>query len=187
MPAHAWILLSSRLPRQPSRLRLAAWRRLKRLGAVLLHDAIWILPDDPRTREAFEWLAQEVEEQGGSAFLWEGYALSQEQDRRLVDQFRHEADARYAEIAKSAQAIRDATLRGRRGGAGVRPPPLETLTHARRQLRGLERALRLERRRDYFRAPSRVTASSTVEAVVAELGQWASKTPKEGSARALGD
>lgn len=91
MPAHAWILLSSRLPREPTRLRLAAWRRLKRLGALLLHDAIWILPDDPRTREAFEWLAQEAEEHGGSAFLWQAAALSQEQDRRLIDQFRRDA------------------------------------------------------------------------------------------------
>jgi len=186
MPAHAWVLLSSRLPREPSRLRLAAWRRLKRLGALLLHDAIWILPDDPRTREAFEWLAQEVEEQGGSAFVWQGTALSREQDRQLVDRFRREANARYAEIASSAQAIRDAALRGRRR-AQARPPPHPILTHALRQLRGLERALRLERRRDYFRAPGRVTATSTVEALVAELSRLTSPSPKEGTARALGD
>jgi hypothetical protein len=187
VPAHPWVLLSSRLPREPSRLRLAAWRRLKRLGAVLLHDAVWILPHDPRTREAFEWLAQEVEEQGGSAFLWEATALSREQDRRLVDRFRREANARYGEIANSAQAIRDAALRGRRRGARVRRPPRQILTHALRQLRGLERAIRLERRRDYFHAPGRVTATSTVEAVVAELTRLVSPASKEGTARALGD
>lgn len=186
MPAHSWILLSSRLPREPSRLRLAAWRRLKRLGAVLLHDAIWILPDDPRTREAFEWLAEEAEEQGGSGFVWQGIALSPEQDRRLVDQFRRQADLRYAEIARSAQAIRDAVLRGRRRSARVRPPPLDSLSHALRQLRGLERALRLEHRRDYFRAPSRVTASATVETLVTELGRLASAIEKEEPTRALG-
>jgi len=186
MPTHSWILLSSRLPRDPSRLRLAAWRRLKRLGAVLLHDAIWILPDDSRTREAFEWLAQEAEEQGGSGFVWQSIALSPDKDRRLVDQFRHQADMRYAEIARSAQAIGGAVLRGRRRGARVRPPPQDTLSHALRQLRGLERALRLEHRRDYFRAPGRVTASSTVQTIVAELERLAPATQKEGPARALG-
>lgn len=187
MPALSWILLSTRLPRDPSRLRLAAWRRLKRLGAVLLHDAIWVLPDDPRTREAFEWLAQEVEEQGGTAYLWEATGLSHQQDRRLLDQFRREADARYTEIAHSARAIRDAILRGRRRGRRVRRPALNALNHALRQLRGLERALRLERRRDYFRAPARATASAMVDEAVAELRRWRSTTPHRSAARAVGD
>jgi hypothetical protein len=65
MAQATWILLSSRLPREPSRLRLSIWRRLKRIGAVLLHDSVWILPADAKTREAFEWLAEEIEEQGG--------------------------------------------------------------------------------------------------------------------------
>src|SRR5438093_3271211 len=140
---------------------------------------MWVLPNAPRTREAFEWLAQEVEEQGGSAFLWEASGLSPEQDRRLVEQFRREADARYTEVAHSARASRDATLRGRRRGARLRPPPIDTLTHALRQLRGLERALRLERRRDYFRASARVTTTATVDAAVAELRRWYSTSPKE--------
>ena len=76
MAAIAWILLSSRLPREPSRLRLAIWRRLKRLGAVLIHDAVWMLPADAKTREAFEWLAEEIEEQGGTAWVWEAAGLS---------------------------------------------------------------------------------------------------------------
>jgi hypothetical protein len=118
--------------------------------------------------------------------VWQGIALSLEQDRRLVDQFRHEADQRYGEIGRSAQAIRDALLRGRRPGARGRPPPQDTLSHALRQLRGLERALRLEHRRDYFRAPGRAIASSTVETIIAELGRLASATQKEESARALG-
>jgi NAD(P)-dependent dehydrogenase (short-subunit alcohol dehydrogenase family) len=67
MAAAPWVLLSSRLPREPSRLRLAVWRRLRRLGAVLLNDAIWVLPADAKTREAFEWLAEEIGEQGGTA------------------------------------------------------------------------------------------------------------------------
>jgi len=53
-------------------------------------------------------------------------------------------------------------------------------------LRGLERALRLERRRDYFRA-SRVTTTAMVDAAVAELRRWYSTSPKEAAARALGD
>src|SRR5262245_49681121 len=94
----SWILLPSRVPREPTRLRLAIWRRLKRLGAILVHDAVWVLPADAKTREAFEWLAEEIEEQGGTAWVWEAMGLSPAQDREAVEQFRRDADARYREI-----------------------------------------------------------------------------------------
>src|SRR5687767_4891841 len=92
MAALPWVLLSYRLPREPSRLRLAVWRRLKRLGATVLHDAVWLLPADARTREAFEWLAEEIEEQGGTAFLWEASSFGTTQDSAIVAEFRTEAD-----------------------------------------------------------------------------------------------
>lgn len=144
MAARRWILLSSRIPREPSRLRLAAWRRLRRIGAVLLNDSIWILPAGDRTREAFEWLAQEITEQGGSALLWEATSLGVKQDAELVARFVGEADDRYRLLAAAArEALRSAT--------GARKKT--SLTQPVRRLRVLERALRLERRRDWFRAP----------------------------------
>jgi hypothetical protein len=164
-----WILLSSRVPREPTRLRLAIWRRLKRLGAILIHDAVWMLPANPRTREALEWLAEEIEEQGGTAWLWEAAGLSPAQDREAVERFQQEADARYAEIGASARAIRDAALGGRRRGKRARPHSSAERAHAVRQLRGLERALRLERRRDYFQAPGRSSAAVLVGEAITEL------------------
>jgi ChrB-like protein len=182
-----WILLSSRVPREPTRLRLGIWRRLKRLGAVLIHDAVWVLPADAKTREAFEWLADEIEEQGGTAWIWDAVGLSAAQDRRTVEMFRREADARYDEIGASAQAIRDATLGGRRrGGRGRRPAPA-ALAQAVRQLHGLERALRLERRRDYFRAPGAARAAALVSGALADLQERGPAAKGEGAARAMGN
>ena len=119
-----------------------------------------MLPADAKTREAFEWLAEEIEQQGGTAWVWEAVGLSLAQDREAVEQFRREADRRFAEIGASATAIRDAALRGRRRGSRARPHSLGDVTHAVRQLRGLERALRLERHRDYFRAGGRAAATA---------------------------
>jgi hypothetical protein len=155
--AIVWIALSYRLPREPTRLRLAVWRRLKGLGAVLLHDAVWLLPAAPDTREAFEWLAEEIEEQGGTAFLWEATSLGSAQDRTITAQFRAESDERYAAIAESATALSRLAAR-RRPLSGTR------LDQARRQLAGLERALRLEVRRDHFRAGGRRGAEEAVRA-----------------------
>jgi hypothetical protein len=179
MPFLQWVLLSSRLPREPSRLRLGVWRRLRRLGALLLHDAVWVLPADAKTREAFEWLAEEIEEQGGTAFVWEALSLDETQNRELVGRFRAEADERYAIMAESAGKIMQAAARSRRRRAGT------DLRPARRQLNGLERALRLERRRDYFRAPGRARAETTIAAAVAWFGARAAVAGPPGDKRAL--
>jgi hypothetical protein len=157
-----WVALSYRLPREPSRLRLAVWRRLKRIGATVLHDAIWLLPADAKTREAFEWLAEEIEEQGGTALVWEAASFDAAQDDAIIADFRAEADERYAAIAESAERLR--RLAGRR-----RPPGRTRLQQARRQLAGLERALRLESRRDHFRASGRHAAAQALEAAAQAL------------------
>jgi hypothetical protein len=148
---------------------------------VLLHDAVWVLPEGEVTREAVEWLAQEIEEQGGTAFAWVAASLGREQDRALVERFRREADARYREIARSARALRKAaTGRRRPSRAGG-----TVLAQALRQLRGLERALREERRRDWFRAPGGPAAAQAVRAAVAELE--ARRPSPGGAAHAVGD
>ena len=170
-----WVLLSSRLPREPTRLRLGVWRRLRRLGALLLHDAVWVLPEDARTREAFEWLAEEISEQGGTAFVWEALSLDEPQNRELVRRFRAEADTRYAALAHSARTVLRTAARSRRGAARI------DARTALRHLKGLERALRLELRRDYFRAPGRGDAETAVATAIAGF-----ETPRPG-ARPAGD
>jgi hypothetical protein len=41
-----WVLLSYRVPREPSTPRIAVWRKLKRLGAAHLSDGLVTLPAD---------------------------------------------------------------------------------------------------------------------------------------------
>lgn len=74
------------------------WRKLKRLGALLLHDAVWVLPATPWTREQFQWLAVEIGELGGEAHLWEARLLLNGQAEALAHQFQARVDAAYQEI-----------------------------------------------------------------------------------------
>ncbi len=39
-----WVLLSYRLPREPSTPRIAVWRKLKRLGVAQISDGLVALP-----------------------------------------------------------------------------------------------------------------------------------------------
>ena len=95
---HWWVLLLYRLSTEPSARRVYVWRKLKRLGAVSLQDAVWALPLTPWTVEQFQWLAVEIREMEGSAMVWEAQLRSDGQDEDLVRQFRAQVEATYRKI-----------------------------------------------------------------------------------------
>ncbi|MGH7390058.1 MAG: chromate resistance protein ChrB domain-containing protein [Candidatus Rokuibacteriota bacterium] len=63
------LLLLVELPPTPSSLRVRVWRRLRSLGAVALKRSAYLLPDTPERYEDFQWLAQEIQREGGDATL----------------------------------------------------------------------------------------------------------------------
>ncbi len=63
------LLLLVGLPPTPSSLRVRVWRRLRSLGAVPLKRSAYLLPDTPDRHEDFQWLAQEIQREGGDATL----------------------------------------------------------------------------------------------------------------------
>jgi hypothetical protein len=141
------------------------------LGAILLNDSVWVLPAGDRTRESFEWLAEEIGEQGGTAYLWEATSLGSPQDTDIVARFVSEANDRYGQIRTAASvALRTATRSGNKA----------PLTQPIRRLRVLERALRLERRRDWFRAPGWADAERGVNAAVQQIEQLREQREKGG-------
>lgn len=96
-----WLLLSYKIPSQPTARRVYVWRKLQRLGAVLLHNAVWVLPSTPRTTEQLQWLAAEIVELGGEAVLWQAQPSSAGQDDALARQFIAQVDAAYKKILKA--------------------------------------------------------------------------------------
>ena len=104
----SWMLLVYKVPREPTALRATVWRRLKRLGALLVHDAVWVLPATDWTREQFQWLAVEIGELGGEVYLWESQLLVNGQEEILVQQFLEKVETIYRDIlAELEQADAD--------------------------------------------------------------------------------
>ena len=93
-----WVLLIYKVPNEPSAGRVFVWRKLKKLGAILLHDAAWVLPATAHTREQLRWLAAEISELSGEASVWESKAALGTDEERLVTRFREAVDGPYAEI-----------------------------------------------------------------------------------------
>nr|WTB35143.1 chromate resistance protein [Streptomyces sp. NBC_00830] len=141
-----WVLLSYRMPREPSTPRIAVWRKLKRLGVAQLSDGLVALPADARTREQLEWIADEAIEAGGTASIWIARPATLAQERELATTM---ADARAAEYRSVIDQTAEAA-----GGAGT--------DAAARRLRA---ELRRIGRRDFFPPPERDRAHAAVRAL----------------------
>ena len=101
-----WLLLHYKLPNKPSALRVYVWRKLKRLGAILLHDAVWILPDQPRTAEQIQWLTAEIHEMGGEAYSWRASTVLGVDDESITKQFKEQVEKVYSDLLKRLEKSR---------------------------------------------------------------------------------
>src|SRR5215216_5609058 len=135
-----WLILIYQLPREPSRHRVAVWRKLRDLGALYLQDGVVALPEDAVTHEQLEWLQVQIREANGDAVLWEAKPTTLRENEELVAAFRSSREEAYRTLIDQAKRIQRKAELG--GGQGL----LEELDK-------LEREFRTERRRDYFRSP----------------------------------
>jgi len=144
------VLLAYRIPREPSTPRISVWRKLRRLGAAQLGDGLVALPNDARTKEQLEWVADEVLEAGGEATLWIARASSAGQERSL-------AAAMAASVAEEYRAVLEAVdaARGESGSA------------RRRIAAQLRRDLHRIAQRDHFPPPDRDKAHRAVDRLAA--------------------
>jgi hypothetical protein len=143
-----WVFLAYKLPREPSTPRITLWRKLRRLGAAQVLDGLVALPLDARTREQFEWLADEIAESNGDSSLWIAEAATAAMERRLAEQMT-------AAVIEEYNAIRDEALMVTGSPDGDR----------RRLIARLRRELHQVRARDFFPPPQAAEATSAVEAL----------------------
>ena len=87
------------IPPHPSSLRVRVWRRLRSLGAVPLKRSAYLLPDTPERYEDFQWLAQEVQREGGDATLIRVQQIENLSEADVLRLFHKPRDRDYKELA----------------------------------------------------------------------------------------
>lgn len=143
MRTHArdWMVLVYKIPSQPTRLRAHIWRRLLRCGAVYLQNSVCLLPATPEASENLRWLADEIQEMGGEAYLFRARAGGPRGDAALVGRFREAAAREREKVATGLAALRR-RLRGRLS--------LHAVEEAEAEFRRLRLALLRCEQRDHF-------------------------------------
>jgi len=93
-----WMLLAYKIPNKPTSSRVFVWRKVRKLGAILLHDSLWVLPATTRTREQLRWLANEIVELKGDATVWESQLTMGIDEEKLIARFTEALEAEYRQI-----------------------------------------------------------------------------------------
>jgi hypothetical protein len=157
----AWLVLVWRLPTgESSANRVSVWRTLRNLGAVGLTPGAAVLPFSEDSQEQFDWLAQDVEDHGGDAWVLPVAHLSGVEERRIRDRMRADRQLEYDEVRKEALEF----LKERRPGL---PTVQANRSMKQRELRALQRRFQKIRARDFFNAPGRREAATTIDKCLA--------------------
>jgi len=93
-----WLLLTYKVPPEPSSKRIALWRKLKGLGAVYLQNGVCLLPKTDRHVRNVKVLENDIIQNNGSCVILETAALNKTQHDRVVTRFKLDRDESYEEI-----------------------------------------------------------------------------------------
>jgi hypothetical protein len=103
-PEPRWLLLLHQLPRKNDYLRVKIWRRLQRLGAVAIKNAVYALPRSEERNEDLQWVIREIVAGGGEATLVEANLVQGLSDAEVETLFNQARDADWGELADAVRS-----------------------------------------------------------------------------------
>ena|SRR6266851_7214342 len=141
-----WLVLTWRLPSTSSTARVATWRSLQRLGAVMLTPGAVILPYSEHLLEQLEWTAEDIVQRGGDAYVLPVTELPEADEEQIRRRMREERQVEYRRIRDAAE----------------RSVPSE------RELAALRRGLARIVERDHFASSGRNAAERAIKRAAKE-------------------
>jgi len=153
-----WAVLAWRLPSGSSTPRVTTWRSLQRLGAASLTPGAAVVPYRDELVEQLEWLAQEIEQQGGDGWVLPVTALSEREANLVRQRMAADRDAEYRALEEDALVFlaRMAELAVPVGSFAARQ-------QIDKELLALQRRFNKVRARDYAGAAGRAAAARAID------------------------
>jgi hypothetical protein len=102
-----WLFLVHQVLTPNSKERVKVWRAIKKTGAVLYRNSVYILPYSKERLEDFQWVCQQINDSHGEASIFISSAENQKEDALMLTAFRKVRDEEYASLLKSAEQFRN--------------------------------------------------------------------------------
>lgn len=149
------LLLLVGVPPTPSSLRVRVWRRLRSLGAVALKRSAYLLPDTPERYEDFQWLAQEIQREGGEATLIRVQQIENVSHEDVLRMFHEPRDQEYRQLAVRYRKVLQSLERKSKAGSARVQEELTRLAKDHQRIRDI----------DFFDAPGGAEVRRLEEAI----------------------
>jgi hypothetical protein len=172
------LLLIYRVSAEHKSARTTIWREARRLGALSLQHAVFLLPLTDQNRVAYGRLCARIEEYGGESTLFATSSPSDAWHERTVDRFNAARDEEYEEVVDETERFREEIERERRKGKFT----FAELEDEESGLERLRKYLGQVEARDSFGAPARARAVAEVNRCAEALEAFAQEIYDKQSA-----
>lgn len=100
-----WLILSYRVPAEPSTVRVRVWRTLKSIGAFYIQQSVCVLPLTLDTKKTIAQLQGLITENHGEALLLEVKQFSNLTEEQMISSFNQQREAEYKEFLEGCTAF----------------------------------------------------------------------------------
>jgi hypothetical protein len=149
-----WLLTITQLPTEDPAARMRVLRTLESLGAAVMREGVYLLPDTPANRQSLDSLADYIGKINGTANVLQVSAVSPAQQATFTHLF--DRSARYDSLVKTVQSLRV-------GYGQSDPSAISRVLH--KQRREFESIAAL----DFFPSEARSNAEAALAAAEAEV------------------
>ena len=166
-----WTVLIVRLPAEPSRHRVAVWREMRRVGALLLGQGVWAIPATPAFAAGLERAVTLAARGDGEVVLLDAAGRDEANAARLEGLFTAARQAEWAEFLADCakyEAELDKEIRTAKF-------TLAELDEEEQSLERLRRWYRELKVRDLFGAPAAAEAEQRLKHCAERLEDYADR------------
>ncbi len=102
-----WLFLVHQVHTPDSRERVKVWRAIKKTGAVLHRNSVYVLPYHRERLEDFQWVCQQINDAKGEASVFVSDAPEAKEDRILRTLFQKARKEDYEHLFTAAERLRN--------------------------------------------------------------------------------
>ncbi|OOP56125.1 MAG: hypothetical protein AYP45_10930 [Candidatus Brocadia carolinensis] len=170
-----WILLTHQIAQDAPNLRVKVWRNLKKRGAVLFKNAVYLLPYTKEHEESMQWICKQIRDSGSDASLFITESMDKKHKEEIIKTFQEACNKEYvpcidqcSDVLKQIEQIE--------GTEGVTDRSVEDL---KRKLSEIVKSADEIAKIDFFHAPQRDEFLEKIESIRKRIEKWSKKMKEE--------
>ena len=172
-----WILFIHQIAQDAPNLRVKVWRDLKKYGAALFKNAIYVLPYTRDHEEILQWLCKHIKDNGSDASLFITESLDKKQDAEIVNTFNNLCGKEYIALSNVCDTILK-TVEQIEGTEGITDSFTQDLKKRLNEtIKNAEDLARI----DFFNAPQKEPVSQKIQLIQQKLDGWTKTMKREVS------